>query len=157
MVTGLALGCPRGAGRSGHLLGGLIALLSIVALAGFGSGGDLPGVAARLRRPMADGLPALAVVAGAAVGLFLAFGEKRPAALRLLGAAFVLAAGAGGLALGAWRGGTPPASLGALLSAPFARFLDAFVTQGGFVTLAGLLGFWGACLLYNRFTPSYGA
>jgi hypothetical protein len=130
-------------------------LLSVAALAGFAAGGAPQGLLQKLRAPSGEGLPALVVLAGAVAGLLLAFGAKRPKAVRGLGVALVLAAAVGALGVGVWRPGPGMPPLGALLTVPFERLAEQLLEHGGALTIGALLGLWGGCLLYNRFTPAY--
>jgi serine/threonine-protein kinase len=146
VVTGVALGAPRGAGPFAYGVGGLIVLLSLTALAAFGAGGSLPAVASKFN------LMALGVPVAALLGMALAFGDRRPPALRVVGVLLVLGAASSALALGVWR---PGGEIGTLLSTAFDGLAERLIDHGGLLTLGVLLGFWGGCLLYNRFTPNY--
>lgn len=144
VITGLGLGSPRGAGRFAYGVGGLIVLLSMGALTAFGADGSILEAVARLQTPLA-----LGACGGAVLGMGLAFGERRPGALRIVGVVLVLAAAVAALVAGAK---TAPH-----LSSLFERLPEALLGHGGALTMAGLLGFWGGCLLYNKFTPAYSA
>ena len=52
----------------------------------------------------------------------------------------------------------PPGGVGAVFSTQLLAAFDGLALQlldhGGALTFGGLLGLWGGCLLYNRFTPA---
>jgi serine/threonine protein kinase len=149
LVTGLALGAPRQSGTLDRVVGALVVLLALALAAAFaalGSPGSLEGLVARVQKPLAEGLPAAAALGAAVVGLAFSFGESRPRLVRLLG--ILIVAGAGAAAYYAGTGG-------ASIEAPFAGYADALFAHDGSLTFGVLTGFWGGCLLYNRFTPGY--
>jgi hypothetical protein len=148
IVTGLALGSPRGASLFWRLAGGAIVLGSLAIVTLFvaeASGGSAAGVLGRLGRPAGDGLPGVAGLVLALAGFGFAFGGRRARSSRIAGAALVGLAAAGAFLLGRFAG--PPPIADAIVGLP-----EAWVEHGGLLTFGGLFGLWAACLLYNRFS-----
>jgi serine/threonine-protein kinase len=149
LIAGLMFGM---AGREDfdHGAGSVLVMLSLGAVIGFASGGDIPGVVGRCMGSPKQLLYPVGGILVALLGLFLAFAHRAGTARKACGVAVIFLS----LAIG-FAGGLPAPDAKAM-ALSFHGFLPELGQHGVALILGSMLLTWGAWILHRMTTMTFG-